>query len=676
MEVQNERIARLTPAKRALLEARLRKSRNRGASAGIPRRNLGDPVVCSFGQRRLWFLEQLEQDLTAHNVSHNVRIRGPLDVECLRRALEAIIHRHEVLRTVIRAEDGGPVPSVLEPVRFELATFDLRHLDARSQQVESERLCEAEMGRPFRLDHDSILRAALHILSDEQFLLAMTIHHIASDGWSGAILSRELWSFYDAFIRGEKPPLEPLPLQYSDYAAWQCERLQGERLEALLAFWRKQLADLAVLQLPTDRPRPSHPTFRGQFVEFDLAPEVVGGLRMLGAEADTTLHMTLLAAFAALLSRHCCQHDIPIGVPSAGRMRPELEELIGYFANTLVLRTDLSGNPTFLELLRRVRQTSLKTYEHDELPFERLVEEIDPSRSLDRNPLVQVLFQVSDFVRPESRVGDLVCTHHSPRHQASRFDLQLAVRPLGDGLRGQLLYAEDLFDRPTIERLIAHYQTLLKGIADNPNARLDELPLLTEREQQQLLVEFDDTRLDLPRSPSGRPLGVHELFEQQVARSPDAVAVEDGRTQVTYVELNRRAEQLAARLRSHGVGVESRVGVVAERTPEIVAALLAIWKAGGAYVPLDPRLPRERLDFLIEDTGTSLVIASEALPLSRSDVVFITPELCELEHERRRFDPSHASNRTSAAHFGAASFWSASFWDASFWDQRRRRPRS
>jgi surfactin family lipopeptide synthetase A len=619
MEVENERIARLSPAKRALLDARLRKSRRQGASAGVPRRDPALRPVCSFGQKRLWFLEQLEQDLAAHNVAHNVRIRGPLKVACLRQALEAIVHRHEVLRTVIRAEEGEPTPSVLSPSRLDLPIFDLRHLAEAAREAESERLCSVDMSRPFRLDCDPILRASLHILSDQEYLLAITIHHIASDGWSGAILSRELWAFYEA------SPLEPLPLQYSDYAAWQRERLQGARLADLLGFWREQLKDLAVLQLPTDRPRPSRPTFRGQLMEFDLDSEVVSGLRMLSAEADATLHMTLLAGFAVLLARYCGQHDIPLGVPSAGRIRPELETLIGYFANTLVIRADLADNPTFLEVLQRVRQTSLATYQRDELPFERLVEELDPSRSLDRNPLVQILFQLTDFVRPESQVGDLVCTHNSPRHQASRFDLQLAIRPLDEGLRGQLLYAEDLFDPPTIDRLIGHYRTLLKGIADNPSARLDELPILTEGEQRQLLVDFNDTGREVPRGSDGQSLCVCDLFEEQAARSPNAIAVDDGCIQLSYAELNRRADRLARRLRSMGVGSETRVGVVAERTPEMVAAILAIWKAGGAYVPLDPRLPQQRLDFLVEDTGLSLVLASQPLSLSRSNIVFVDP---------------------------------------------------
>jgi amino acid adenylation domain-containing protein len=672
MEVENERIARLSPAKRALLEARLRKSRNRSAAHGIVRRDPGERAVCSFGQRRLWFLEQLEQDLAAHNVAHDCRIRGPLNIECLRRALEAIVHRHEILRTVIRADNGEPEPFVLPPERFDLPTFDLRHLAGASQALESERLGAADRSRPFRLDRDPILRASLQILSDEEFLLTITIHHIASDGWSGAILSRELWSLYEAFLRDELSPLERLALQYSDYAAWQRERLQGERLESLLTFWKEQLKGLPVLELPTDRPRPSRPTFRGQLVEFDLDPEVVACLRMLSAEADATLHMTLLAAFAALLSRYCGQHDVPIGVPSAGRMRPELETLIGYFANTLVIRADLSSNPTFLELVERVRQTSLETYQYDELPFERLVEELDPQRSLDRNPLVQVLFQFTDFVRPESRIGDLVCTHSTPRHQASRFDLQLSLRPVDDGLRGNLLYAEDLFDPPTIERLIGHYQTLLKGIADNPNARLGELPILSEAERLQLLVEFNGTALEVPRGPDRQPLCVSDLFEQQVARTPNAIAVDDGRTQLSYAELNERADRLARRLRSRGIRPEFRVGVVAERTPEMVAAILAAWKAGAAYVPLDPRLPRERLDFLIEDTGTSLVIAGRPLVLSRSDLEFINPDcadenespscgggraqrapsLRESGGEPKRFDPSHpAGNSCPAPHF-------------------------
>jgi amino acid adenylation domain-containing protein len=632
MEVDHERIARLTPAKRALLEARLRKSRNRNGAAGpIPRRDPGKRAVCSFGQRRLWFLEQLEQDLTAHNVAHDARIRGPLDVERLRRSLEAIIHRHEILRTVIRTEEGEPLPCVLAPGRFELPVIDLVRLDPEQRQLECDLLREADMARPFRLDRDPVLRASLYRFGNDEFLLAMTVHHIASDGWSNAVLSRELWIFYEASLQGDSSPLDPLPLQYSDYAVWQRERLQGQRLESSLEFWREKLAGLSVLQLHTDRPRPARPTFQGRLVEFDLPEDVVQGLRMLSAEADATLHMTLLAAFAVLLSRYCGEQDVPIGVPTAGRMRPELESLIGYFANTLVIRCDLAGNPTFLELLDRVRKTSLDSYRHDELPFERLVEELVPERSLDRNPLVQILFQFADFLRPESRIGNLICTHIGARHQASRFDLQLTMRPNGEALRGNLLYSEDLFDPPTIDRLVEHYQTLLTAISINPHARLSELRLSSERELQQLLVEFNDTQLKIPHG-----CRVHELFEEQLRQTPAAIAVDDGRVQLTYAELKYRADRLAARLRREGVRSESRVGVLAERTPEMVAAVLAVWKAGGAYVPLDPRLPRERLDFLIEDTGTSLVVASQPVPVSRSDVVFIDPNCSESDRSGGR----------------------------------------
>jgi amino acid adenylation domain-containing protein len=626
-------LERLSPAKRALLRARLaRQSReSRRPADRIARRDPNEGDVCSFGQQRFRFLEQLDEDGAVHNMSLNVRLVGRLDVDSLRRALEAIIHRHEPLRTLIRLEAGEPRPIMLPPASFELPVSDLRHLTEAETQTECEQRCASELMQSFDLSRDLSIRAALLRLADETHVLLMTIHHIASDGWSRSVLWRELWGFYDAFCHGQPPPFDALPVRYAEFAAWQRERLRGELLERLTSFWRRQLEGLAPLELPTEPTRSKHPLFHGQGLQFELPGELVQSVRALAIQANATLNMTLLAAFLLLLKRYSRQEDLAVGVPTNGRSRSELEPLIGYFVNTLVVRTDLSGNPTFRELVYRVRRASLEAYDHAELPFEKLVEELGPERSWDRNPLVSVLFQFADWLPGEEQVAGLMCQPLPPAAKASRYDLDVTFRTHGDGLRGTIIYREDLFDRARIERMAEQYRVLLQGAVANPATPVDNLEVLTGLERRQIVSDWNATQLAAPLDR-----GVHELFAEQAERTPAAIAVDDGVCRLTYGELDRAANRLARRLRQHGVGPESRVGIFLERTPAIVVAVLAIWKAGGAYVPLDTRFPRQRLQFLLEDAGVAVVVTrsgfDERISVPGNGTVFVAA-VCDDEVE-------------------------------------------
>ncbi|MCY3010883.1 MAG: condensation domain-containing protein, partial [Planctomycetota bacterium] len=443
----------------------------------------------SFAQQRLWFLEQLEGQLTAYNMPYAWRLQGPLDVEALRRALEEVMRRHEPLRTTFAIIDEEPVQIIRPSERFDLQIEDLSGFESQQQNDHVARRCGEEALRPFDLKGDRMLRGSLLLLSENEHILLLTMHHIASDGWSVELLFRKLSKLYEAFKAAKPSPLAALPVQYVDYVFLQRTELEGQRLQQLLQYWRGQLAGISVLELPTDRPRPTMTTHLGGQHSFELPKSLVTRLKTLSQTAGVTLHMTLLAAFKTLLSRYSGQTDIAIGVPVAGRNRSELENLIGFFVNTLVNRTDMSGEPTFLEVLSRVRESSLSAYDHQDLPFERLVEELRPERLLGRSPLVQVLFQLLNFSEGGLALRDLeVSLLPSPR-QRVRFDLELHLWQKPKNLCGTLVYSKDLFDPSTIDRMSRHFVTLLEGIVSVPDQRIRELPLLTAAERHQLLVE-------------------------------------------------------------------------------------------------------------------------------------------------------------------------------------------
>jgi hypothetical protein len=479
----------------------------------------GKPLPLSFAQQRLWFLEQLEGELTAYNMPTTHRLKGGLNVEALRRALEFIVRRHEALRTSYEMAGEEPIQMIAEIDRFELPVVNLTTFSPVEQEAEASRLRREEAERPFDLTCDPMLRASLLRIGDDDHLLLLTMHHIASDGWSRGVLWRELSAWYTSFANGQEPEPPKLPVQYADYALWQREQLRGGRLEELLQYWRGQLEGLSLLELPTDHPRPPVPTYRGAHHEFEVPVELADRLKSLARTEGVTLHMTLLAAFQVLLSRYSGQKDIAVGMPIAGRNHADLEGLIGFFVNTLVLRGDLSGDPSFRDLLGRVRETSLGAYDHQELPFEKLVEELQPERDPSRSPLFQVMFQLLDFGDRGRELGELGIEAMPSISERVHFDLEVNLWQKPESLKGVIVYSTDLFEGATIERLIGHFLTLLEGIVAAPEAPIAELPLLTKAENHQLLVEWNDTASDYPNKC------VHQLFEEQVERTPDSVAV-------------------------------------------------------------------------------------------------------------------------------------------------------
>ncbi|MFZ5833576.1 MAG: amino acid adenylation domain-containing protein, partial [Planctomycetota bacterium] len=584
----------------------------------------------SFAQQRLWFLEQMEGELTAYNIPLAWRLRGRLNIEALRRTLEQIVHRHESLRTTYQFGDGDPVQTVLPPQRFELPISDLAGRKPEEREIDLVQLGLDDAQRRFDLTADLMLRATLVRVGDDDHALLLTMHHIASDGWSLSILRREIRLLYEAYCRGTEPDLPELPVQYADYAVWQREELLGDRLERLVAYWREQLRNVTPLELPTDGPRPPMPTYRGARCDFELSAELLEGLGALGQREGATLQMTLLAAFQLLLARYSGQTDIVVGTPIAGRNDTQIENLIGFFVNTLALRTDLSGDPTFLELLCRVRQVSLGAYDHQDLPFEMLVEKLQPERDLSRTPLAQVLFQLLSFPEKELTLAGVEVSRLPSFSRRARFDLEMHLWEHPGSLRGAVVYSVDLFDASTIERFVEHFTTLLKEIVDDAERPISALPLMTDAERQRLLVEWNATDAPYPSDKC-----VHEMFEEQVQRTPDAVAVVFGGEQLSYRELNQRANQVAHHLRALGVGPECLVGLCLERSLDLVVGILGILKAGGAYVPLDADYPPQRLAFILQDAKVRFVVTEQTLlgrlpaPGGRSDedVTFKTVSL-------------------------------------------------
>jgi amino acid adenylation domain-containing protein len=596
------RVAGLSAAAKKALQQRLRIGAKAPASLSIGRRPDDGPGLLSFAQERLWLLDQLLPRSMAYNVPRALRLRGRLDETALQKALDALVLRHEILRTVYTANDGVPRQVVTAGRPVEWTFHDLRGLPAADREAEAWRLLNREIQRPFDLSADLMLRAVLIRLADEDNVLLLMSHHIASDGWSRGVLFRELAALY------EVSRLAELPIQYADFAAWQRTKL-AEQLGEHLAYWKERLAEAPpLLELPTDRPRPAMQSYAGATLYRRFPGRLLQGLRGLSQKEGTTLFMTLLAAFQVLLHRWTGQADLLVGTPVSGRNRVETEPLIGDFVNMLVLRTDLGGDPPFRELLRRVRAMALEAYEHAELPFEKLVAELQPERALSYSPLFQVMFALERGPAPGPEFPGLSCEPLDIATPTAKHDLLVSLLDDGQELRGGFEYATGLFDAATVERLIGHFQCLLEGIVADPGQRLSALPLLTQAEQRQTLIEWNATREEFSRGEH-----IHSLFEAQAARRPDAPALWFEGQRLTYGELNRRANQLAHYLRKQGVGLETRVGICVERCPEMIVGMLGIMKAGGAYVPLDPTLPRDRLGFMTEDAQVPLLLSQERL---------------------------------------------------------------
>ena len=560
----------------------------------------------SFAQQRLWFLDQLESGGAVYNIPVAYRLSGPLDAAALQQSLTEIVRRHEVLRTRFASEDGTPVQVISPAMDLPCPLMDVT--DSVDPEDALQRLVNEEARRPFDVAKGPLIRARLLRVAADDHVLTITMHHIVSDGWSLEVFFKELRALYDAFRHGQPSPLPELPVQFADYAVWQREQLTGEVLERQRTYWRERLAGLGPLDLPADRPRPKRQTFRGTPRPLSISPELTAALKGVGRRENATLFMVTAAALQALLQRYTGQDDVAVGFPVANRSRAEVEGLIGFFVNTLVLRTDLSGGPTFAELLARVREAMLGAFAHQDLPFEKLVEEAQAERDLGRSPLFQVFFSMQGLSPRDISLGDLSARPLLSDLQTSKFDLSMYLGETAGRLQGFVEYNTDLFEAATIERLVGHYQRLLEGVAADAQARLSELAVLTEEERQRLLTAWNDTQRDYPREQT-----VAQLFEAQAARCPDAVAVTHAEESLSYGELNARANALAAHLRALGVRPGVLVGLCVERSMQMMVGLLATLKAGGTYVPLDPAFPAERLAFMLADSQASVLLTQTSL---------------------------------------------------------------
>jgi amino acid adenylation domain-containing protein len=570
--------------------------------------NIGEYPL-SFAQQRLWFFDQLEPGSPFYNIAIAARLTGAVNLAVLEQSLNAIIQRHAVLRTTFTNRKGKALQVIAPSLSISIPVIDLERLEETEKTAALERLMRLEARQAFDLTSGSLLRCNLARLHPTEHIMLLTIHHIAADGWSMGVFLQELAAFYEAFSTGKPLALADLPIQYTDFAVWQRDWLQGDVLNTQLMYWQQQLSKpLPVVDLPTDYLRPPVQSFIGKKREFALSKSLTEDLKALSRREGVTLFMTLLAAFNLLLYRYSGQEDILVGSPVANRNYKDLQPLIGCFVNTLPLRTNLSENPTFTQLLKRIKKVTLGAYSHQDLPFDQLVETIQPERDLSRHPLFQVWFALHNTPLPALQVADITLTRLTIDVGTVQLDLSLDMEETPEGLLGWIEYSTDLFNSDTINRMIGHLTTLLEGIVQNPEQTLINLPILTPAEQQQLLINWNNTH-----SNNWQKQCLHELFEEQVVKTPDTFAVVFEQQKITYQQLNQRANQLAHHLRKLGVKPEVLVGICLERSLEMVVGILAILKAGGAYVPLDPTYPQERLEFMLNDTQVGVLLTQEKL---------------------------------------------------------------
>ncbi|MBV9927176.1 MAG: amino acid adenylation domain-containing protein, partial [Acidobacteria bacterium] len=579
----------------------------------------GSAQPLSPGQQAIWFLQQLEPDGAAYNIARALRLNADVDAPALGRAFQRLLERHEVLRATFHGTEGDPFMRVHEAAEVSFETADAT---SWGEPELASRLCE-EAHAPFDLSRGPLLRARLFTRGERERVLLLVVHHIVADFWSLSVMLRELGLLYEAEREGTSAGLPPLQTRYADFTRWQRRRLSGAEGERLWAYWQGRLGgEPPVLNLPADRPRPPRQSYKGRAHNFRLGAELTRQLRALSRENGATLYMTLLAGFQVLLHRHTGQDDIWVGSPSAGRTSAKFAPLVGYFVNPLVMRGDLSGQPTFVALLARVRRAALEAFEHQDYPFPLLVERLQPARDPSRSPLFQAMFVLHNMQGGDTRLSALALGRPGVRvthggltfealpleQQVAQFDLTLSLAEVDDELAGAFEYNTELFDAETVERMAGHLRRLLEEVTAAPNLPVSHYEMLTPAEHRRLLTEWNGEKTDWPRTAT-----IHSLFEAQVARTPSALAVVAGSRRLTYAELDARASHLAARLRALGVGPEARVGLCLERNAELVVALLAVLKAGGAYVPLDPNYPAERLAFMLEDSGARVVLTHSSL---------------------------------------------------------------
>ena len=569
----------------------------------------------SFAQQRLWLVHQFDPSSSLYNMIATVRLRGELDLSALRHALTEITRRHESLRTTFEDINGEPQQVVHPAKPFDLQQVDLSALPGEVGEAESRRVVSESSQEPFDLSAGPLLRGMLVRLEESEHILLLTMHHIVSDQWSMNVLAHEVGVLYQSFSKKLPSPLAPLPIQYADYSRWQREHMSGDILEEHLDYWRKHLdGELPLLELPTDRPRPAVRSVAGSSCGIVLPKALSDQLRALSRSEHVTMFMLMLAAFKTLLYRYTGQPDVIIGTPVAGRDRIETESLIGFFINMVVMRSDASDNPTFREFLNRIKEVALGAYEHQEMPFDRLIDELHVNRSSSHSPVFQVVFDLRTATtknqEPEktTKSEGLKWKSVETEKRTARFDMTLNMTETGDCINGSLEYRTDLFDEATIQRMLSHFHNLCEAICANPDAPLQELPLLSAEESRHLLSDFNPPAQTLPPA-----VCIHHLFEAQAARNPDAPALSFEGFHLSYEKVNARANRLAHHLRSLGVGPEHRVAVLLDRTPDLVIAILGILKAGAAYLPLDSSYPQERLAFMLGDAGAQVIVTEQSL---------------------------------------------------------------
>ncbi|HYI92524.1 MAG TPA: amino acid adenylation domain-containing protein, partial [Bryobacteraceae bacterium] len=587
----------------------------------------------SFAQQRLWFLKLLDPACTAYNKSTSIRLHGDIDREMVKLALSALVERHEILRTNFRTTDEGIlVQRINGEQSIDLKIIELAESTREAQEDELQRVIVRFTELPIDLSRDPLLRAVLIRLAENDHALVVITHRIAFDDWSNEILWREFAALYSAFLKGESCPFPVLPIQYADYALWQHRWPQPKILDKQLDYWKKQLDGIPTLQLPTDRPRSSNHSYQGAVRSSFLSKTLSEQLKALSRQEGVTLFVTLLAAFQTLLFRYSGQEDFAVGTPITGRNHAEIQDLIGCFDNKLVLRSDLGGNPTFRELLKRVRELILGACEHHDVPFEKLLQDIKPERNLNQAPLFQVLFALQDVPAQPLKIPGLDVRRGNVDRHIAIYDLSFSLQDEPDGLKQSLVYSTDLFEASTMDRLLAHYEVLLEGVVADPDQRVLQLPILPRAEWHQIGVDWNNTAKPYPGDKC-----IHSLFEAQAQLTPDAVAVVSEVEQLTYRELDERSNRLARYLRNMRVGADVPVGICVDRSMEMMVGILGILKAGGAYLPLDPAYPTERIRFMLEDTKAPVLLTSHRLAvqsqMSFTNVVCLDTDWAEIAAE-------------------------------------------
>ncbi len=598
----------LSSAKRELLRRRLRgKSKSVSARGDIIPGSDRESAPLSSAQQRLWFLDRYETEQPVYNLPAAYRIRGALRPDILRRCLNHIALRHQVLRTVFRQVDGEPRQVIMEDMVIEMPVVDLSGFHPEERERKSMELAEQVAQRRFDLSRGPLIRASLFKLDRREYMLVFCLHHIISDGWSNHILIGELTELYEAFSEGREPELPELPVQYADFAAWQRERLNHEQLRKQLHYWEEKLKGAPpVLHLPTDTTRPPVQSFRGEYLEFDLEGYTAEALRQLSREENATLFMTLLSGFAVLLSRYSGQKDLVIGTPIANRNLYQVEKLIGFFVNTLAIRADLTGDPAFRQLVGRIRETALDAFSHQDIPFERIVEELRPERDLSRTPVFQVMYGHQNMPFLQMELTGLKIESIKMLSSTAKFDLIITTYSDPRGIHGYVNYNSDLFSGTTVKRMISHLKNILVNAADNPDLNISRIPMMTGEEKSRIVYKWNDTG---ESDYTGKLM--HLMFEQQVRERPGEMAVVYPGGELTYRQLNSRVNHLAHYLIRKGVKPETRVGICMERSHQALTGLLAILKCGGVYIPLDPSYPSRRLSFMMADSGLNIILTGD-----------------------------------------------------------------